>query len=149
MRAVPAGDKLAIICKYMYEKCGALLDPAMSAGFAVLSDTDKFVAAVVVSNVRYYEGKPVDCEITCASESGIAWRPHVCAAIFTYIFGQLGCVRCTSITRKNNTKSREFLEALNFELEGKVRRGYDGEKDALIYGLLREECPYFSGNVDG
>lgn len=149
MYAIPAGDKLHMLCAYIYEKTGARLNPDMSQGFAILSDTNEFIAAVVVSNVRYYDGKPIDCEISCASESGVAWRPHVCTAIFQYIFGQLGCVRCTSITRKNNTKSREFLEALNFELEGKVRKGYDGEKDALVYGLLREECRYFPGVLNG
>lgn len=149
MRAIPAGDKLGMVCEYLRQKCGARLNPAMSAGFAILNDSDEFVAAVVVSNLRYYEGRAIDCEITCATESSMAWRPHVCTAIFTYIFGQLGCARCTSITRKNNTRSRAFLEALNFCLEGNVRKGYDGEKDALVYGLLREECAYFSGVLNG
>jgi hypothetical protein len=149
MRAIPAGDKLTMLCEYMFQKTGARLDPSTTQGFAILSDQNDFVAAVLVSNVRYYEGKPIDCEVSCASESGVAWRPHVCGAVFNYIFGQLGCTRCTSITRKNNTKSRAFLEALNFQLEGNVRRGYDGEKDALVYGLLREECRYFPGVLNG
>lgn len=145
MRAVPAGDKLAMLCKYMYEKTGVVIDPAMSQGFAVLDDNNDFIAAVVVSNLRHYNGKAIDCEISCATENSMAWRPEVCRTIFGYVFGQLGVVRCTSITRKNNTKARSFLEALNFELEGNVRRGYDGEKDALIYGLLAEDCQFFQG----
>jgi RimJ/RimL family protein N-acetyltransferase len=79
----------------------------------------------------------------------MAWRPHVCRAVFEYIFGQLGCIRCTAITRKNNSKAREFLEALNFQLEGRARKGYDGERDALIYGLLAEECRFFGAGRDG
>lgn len=145
MIAVPAGDKLHMICAYMAQKTGALIDPATSQGFAVLSDTGKFVAAVTVSSLRYHNGIPIDCEISCATETSMAWRPHVCRAIFNYVFGQLGCKRCTSITKKNNTKSRAFLEALNFQLEGNVRKGYDGAKDALIYGLLAEECQFFGG----
>lgn len=145
MRAVPAGDKLAMVCQYMQQRIGVAFDPAMAQGFAVLSDDGDFVGAVLVTNVRYSDGVAVDCEISCASETSVAWQPEVCRAVFTYVFGQLGCARCTSITRKNNTKARAFLEALNFVLEGNIRKGYDGEKDALLYGLLAEECRFFGG----
>lgn len=145
MYAVPAGDKLPMICRYMYEKIGITFDPALCQGFAVLSDDGIFTGAVLISNVRIEAGRPIDCEISCASESSMAWKEGVCRAVFQYVFGQLGCVRCTSITRKNNTKARKFLEALNFQLEGNVRKGYDGEKDALIYGLLAEDCQFFGG----
>lgn len=145
MRAVPATQNLPLVCEYMRQKTGASLDPALSAGFAVLSDTGEFVGAVVISNLRHYNGKAIDCEISCATDSRVAWRPGVCRAVFGYIFNQLGCVRCTSITRKNNTKARAFLEALNFQLEGNVRKAYDGYKDALIYGLLAEECQFLGG----
>lgn len=145
MRAVPAGDKLALVCAYMADKIGVPFDPTTHQGFAVLSDDGKFVGAVLVSKVSYVGIQAVNCEISCASESSVAWKPHVCKAVFQYVFGQLGCVRCTSITRKNNTKARKFLEALNFQLEGNIRKGYDGEKDALVYGLLREECQFFGG----
>lgn len=149
MIAVPAGDKLPKICEYLAEKTGVRMDPSGCAGFAILSDSGRFVAAVVVSNLRLHNGVPIDCEISCASETGAAWRPHVCRAVFEYIFGQLGCKRCTSIVRKNNTRSRAFLEALKFQLEGNVRKGYDGEKDALIYGLLAEECEFYGVQANG
>ena len=147
MKAVPALDIPAkeLLCRYMYQKTEAMLTPASVGGFAILNDQGKFTAAVLVSNVRYYENTAIDCEISCASESPMAWRPHVCTAVFQYVFGQLGCTRCTSITRKNNTKSRAFLEALNFQLEGRIRRGYDGKNDALVYGLLAENCDFFGG----
>jgi len=145
MRAVPAGDKLPMICEYLREKTDAVFDPAQCQGFAILSDTNGFVGAVIVSNITYSNGRAVNCELSCASETAMAWRDHVFDAIFLYVFGQLKCVRCTSITRKNNTKARAFLEALNFVLEGNIRKGYDGEKDALIYGLLAEDCQFFGG----
>lgn len=146
MRAVAATQaKLPLLCQYMFEKTEALFDPAMCQGFAIMDDSDDFAAAVIVSNVRYHNGKPIDIEISCATDRKFTWTPEVCKTIFTYIFGQLGCTRCTSITKKNNSKSREFLDALNFVLEGNIRRGYDGERDALIYGLLAEDCRFFEG----
>lgn len=142
MRAVAAGDKLPMVCEYMRMKTGVEFDPAMSQGFAILADSGEFVAAVLVSNVREYNGKPIDCEMSCAAESAVAWRDEVLQVVFNYVFKQLGCVRVTAITKKSNVKSRKFLEHLNFELEGNVRKGYDGEKDALFYGLLAENCRF-------
>lgn len=146
MKAVVADrHRLELLCMYMYDKIGIRFDPAVVQGFAVMSDDNRFVAGVLVSNLRYSESKAIDCEISCATETSAAWRPEVCNAIFNYIFGQIGCVRCTSIVKKNNTRSRQFLEALNFQLEGNLRKAYDGQKDALIYGLLAEDCQYYEG----
>lgn len=141
-------QKLVLICGYMYEKIEVQFDPNQVQGFAILNDNNDFVAAVIVSNLRYSGDKVIDCEISCATETSVAWKPNVCRAIFGYIFGQLGCVRCTSIVKKNNKRSRDFLEALNFQLEGNLRKAYDGTKDALIYGLLAEECKFY-GDLDG
>ncbi len=149
MRAVVADrQRLVLICGYMYEKIGVQFDPNEVQGFAVLSDSGDFVAAVLISNLRYSDGKAIDCEMSCATESSVAWKPEVLKVVFGYVFGQLNCVRCTSIVRKNNTRSRAFLEALNFQLEGKLRRAYDGQKDALVYGLLAEECKFY-GDLNG
>lgn len=146
MRAeIAKPQQLPLLCHYLEDKIGIAFNPHEVQGFAVMSDKDEFVAGVVISNVRYTGDKAIDCEISCATESSIAWKPEVCKAIFGYIFGQIGVVRCTSIVRKNNTKSRNFLEALNFQLEGNVRKGYDGQKDALIYGLLAEDCQFYGG----
>ena len=124
MRAeVATAQQLPLLCAYMDDKIGTDFDPATVAGFAVMSDSNVFVAGVLISNVREHGGRNIDCELSCASESGVAWRPHVLKAVFGYVFGQLGCSRCTSVVRKNNPKSRKFLEALNFTLEGKIARG--------------------------
>lgn len=143
MLAVPAAEQTAMVCRYLGEKTGRSFDPGMCSAFAILNDKREFVAGVVISNFRTH-----DCEISCATETSAAWRPHIMRAVFGYIFGQLGCVRVTAITRKQNKRSRDFLKALGFELEGNVRLGYDGRKDALIYGLLASECRYF-GDLNG
>lgn len=115
--------------------------PGQYQAFAFLSDTQEFVGGAVVSNFRQGEYAN-DCEISCAAETSMAFRPHVCAAVFAYIFVQLKCGRCTAITTKKNRRTRAFLEALGFVLEGCVRRGYDGKRDALVYGLLAEDCRF-------
>lgn len=148
MRAIPAGGLTDMVAAYMTEQTGATFAPGTYSAMAIVDDNDDFVGGVVFSNFR-----GTDCEISCAAEphAGI-WRPHIMRAVFTYVFQQLGCVRCTSVTTKANQRARDFLEGLGFELEGKLRLGYDGRRDALIYGLLARDCRYLaadSGMTDG
>src|SRR5215217_4693084 len=148
MRAIPAGDLTAMVGAYLTEQTGAQFVPGMFQAMAIVDDNDDFVGGVVFSNFR-----GTDCEVSCAAEPHAAvWRPHIMRAVFTYVFNQLGCVRCTSITTKRNKRARDFLEGLGFVLEGNLRLGYDGKNDALIYGLLARECRYLaddSGIDDG
>ena len=105
MIAVPAGRFTEMVGEYLTEKTGMEARAwNVSKRCMVVDDGNNFVAGVVISNFR-----TTDCEISCASENPAAWRPHVCKAIFTYIFEQLGCVRCTSITVKGNRKARGFF----------------------------------------
>lgn len=137
MIVIPAGDKSDLVGAYVSDKTGISLTPGMYQALAVLNDNNDFVAGVVVSDYRGH-----DCQISCATETSAAWRDSVMRAVFSYIFLQLGCVRCTSLTRKSNKRARGFLEGLGFKLEGTIRLGYDGVKDALIYGYLASECKY-------
>jgi hypothetical protein len=136
MRVVPAiGDALRMVGDYMNGKTGASFREGEYQGFAFLSDSGAFSGAAVISNYRN-----TDCEVSFAVETPMAHRPHCHRAVFRYIFEQLGCVRCTCITTRNNKAARTLLEKLGFELEGNIRKGYDGRRNALIYGLLATDC---------
>jgi hypothetical protein len=135
MILVPAGDNTELVGAYVAEKTGCVFTPGMYQAFAIINDTDKFCAGIVVSEYRGH-----DCQISCATETSMAWRDDVVYAFFDYIFHQLKCVRCTAITKRTNKRLRGFVEALGFKLEGRMRLGFDGTKDALMYGLLASEC---------
>lgn len=60
--------------------------------------------------------------------------------LFKYPFDQLKVERVTATTAKSNKKARKMLEKLGFKLEGVLRKGYDGKRDAVVYGMLKEEC---------
>jgi hypothetical protein len=144
MRVVPAGQNTELVGRYVAEQCGIEFAFGMYQALAILDDNDVFVAGVVVSEWRGH-----DCQISCATETSAAWRPTVMTGVFDYVFNQLGCVRCTSITKKSNKRCRDFLTGLGFQLEGRIRLGYDGIKDALVYGLLASECRYIQGDING
>jgi len=61
-------------------------------------------------------------------------------AACNYVFKQLGLVRINARVAKKNKKARNFVERLGFKQEGCARAAYDGEQDAIIYGMLRSEC---------
>jgi RimJ/RimL family protein N-acetyltransferase len=149
MFAVTAGEKTEMVGQYLMTKVpGLILVPGMYQAFAFLNDSKDFVGGCVVTNFRPGQYGN-DCEISVAAETPMAFRPHLFKAVFQYIFVQLGCVRCTCVTTKKNRKGRAFIERSGFELEGNIRRGYDGKRDALVFGLLRENCRYLAGGLDG
>src|SRR6187399_3289054 len=137
MRAIPAGQHLELVAKYVAEKCDSNFVPGMYQAMAILDDQGQFCAGVV-----FHEYRGHDVQISCATDTSAAWRPHIMRAVFGYVFKELGCVRCTSFTTKRNKSCRGFLEGLGFQLEGRIRQGHDGVKDALVYGLLASECVY-------
>jgi RimJ/RimL family protein N-acetyltransferase len=53
--------------------------------------------------------------------------------------------RVTAVTGRKNKKARKALEVMGFVLEGNMERGLDGFENALIYGLLRENCRWIMG----
>lgn len=61
-------------------------------------------------------------------------------AIFGYPFADLGCTRVTVICSKKNKRARKMVEGLGYTLEGKVRRAMQDGADAMIYGMLKQEC---------
>lgn len=138
------GDKARLVADYVAETTGAKYDDGLYVAYAILNDDNDFCGGVILSNYR-----GTDIEVSVASETPIAWHYDVCRTVFNYIFNGAKCVRCTCITTKRNKRAREFLDALGFVLEGNLRRGYDGQRDALIYGLLAEDCRFLAGGLDG
>ena len=65
---------------------------------------------------------------------------RILGSILAYPFHQLGCTRLTTITAKNNKKARALDERLGFRYVGKLSRGWDGRRDAIVYEMLKEEC---------
>lgn len=139
MRIGEGNDEL--VAEYMTQKTGAVFVPGLYKALSLLSDSDEFLGAVMLEGCR----QGVDVQMSAAAETPIVWTPEVLYFIFHYVFVILGCARCTALTAKTNKRSRAFLEGLGFVLEGNLRRGYDGRRDALIYGLLRSECRHLGG----
>lgn len=94
---------------------------------------DELKGAVIYTNYR--DGC---CEMSCAGEPGWLNRADL-ATLFGHPFHTLECRRVTGIVHRKNKKARSLNERLGFRLEGVCRRGFK-TGDAVIYGMLREDC---------
>ena len=78
-----------------------------------------------------------DCHLTMAVDDMSCATPKVMKAIFKAIFSQAR--RITVIVPPDNERSLEQLHLLGFVYEGFIRRGFDGTRDALMFGMLPED----------
>jgi len=99
-------------------------------------DGDDLVGAVVYS---HYRG--TDIEMSCACKHQRYLSRKVLRPIFRYPFWQLQCRRVTAIVHEDNAHSLDFNLRLGFVHEGVVRKAF-GERDGVLLGMLREDCPW-------
>lgn len=66
-------------------------------------------------------------------------------AIFAYPFLQLKTRRVSAFPRASDEVTRKLVLALGFTHEGTMRHGY-ADDDAVLYGMLREECRYLESH---
>lgn len=134
-----------LVARYVSEQIGINVTRGTPfIGFAVYTEEDAFVAGVIVSNFR-----ETDCEVSMAADTANWARKGVMRIIFEYIFVTAGCIRCTCIVANTaeTKRTRRFLLGIGFVLEGNMRRAYDGQTDALIFGLLREDCRFLGVGI--
>ncbi len=105
-----------------------------SVAFGVLQD-GQMSGGIVFNNYRGFDihmSAALDCALTRQS----------LRTLCEYVFGQINVRRVTAITGKKNRKARKALRIIGFIEEGTCRHALDGVQDAVVYGLLRENCKW-------
>lgn len=121
------------VARWVGERLGiASFDPCTAIG---VCNEDGLIAGVVYNGYR-----EVNIEMTIASSSPRWCMRGILAGLFWYPFEQLGLARVTAIAERSNQPVRAFLGRLGFREEGVMRRAFRNGNDAVIYGMLREEC---------
>lgn len=83
-----------------------------------------------------------DMRVIIASENPKWCLPGVLRQLFSYPFEQAGCARITAVIRDGNERSLKLCRGLGFRREGVVRRGFNGKSNAIVLGMLKEECTW-------
>lgn len=98
---------------------------------------DKLIAGVIFHR---YTG--FDVNLTIAADTPDWAKPGVLRALADLIFNKWGCLRLTTMVGASNRRAIRLNNGLGFVCEGILRRGLDGTEDAIIFGMLKEECSW-------
>jgi hypothetical protein len=101
------------------------------SGIVMIGPRGEYTGACIFNN---YVGR--DIHFTCVSTGLLGMREARYVA--RYVFGKLGCSRCTAITRATNERAIKALVQLGFKYEGTMREFYP-DTDGAVFGLLRSE----------
>lgn len=83
-----------------------------------------------------------DARVIIVSESPSWCLPGVLAKLFHYPFEVAGCTRITAVIRDGNESSLKLCQGLGFKREGILRRAHNGRTNAVVLGMLKEECKW-------
>lgn len=83
---------------------------------------------------------PFDAHVSVFSIRPDVWTRQTVQEVFSYLFDHLGVARITCLTAKKNKRSRKTIEGLGFRHEGTLKKGLDGNRDAIVYGMTEEQC---------
>ncbi|WYK05490.1 GNAT family protein [Cereibacter sphaeroides f. sp. denitrificans] len=88
------------------------------------------------------------CSMHIASNGRRAWatRP-VLRAIFGYAFEFLGLGRVNALVSARNIAVQVMALKLGFRFCGFLPDGADDGGDGILFGMLREQCPWWEGTV--
>lgn len=103
----------------------------------------KAVAVILFNWFRIMRGGN-DCRVIIVADDPSWCLPGVLAELFRYPFEVAGCTRLTAIIRDGNTRSLRLCKGLGFRQEGVLRRGHNGRTNAIILGMLKEECKWLN-----
>ncbi len=106
--------------------------PLTTIGIAI---EDELIGGVVYNNFTKWS-----VEYHCSFIRTPKLTRRVLGVLFAYPFNQLDVERITTITAARNKRAQRINKAMGFRLEGQARRAFDGIDDAMIYGMLHEEC---------
>lgn len=118
--------------------------PYMSDGFGSCAALGVVRRGALIGGAVYHQYRPTDGDIMVSiAFDRPDWSfPSTLRTLFWFPFDQLGCQRMTAIIARENKKARAFIKGLGFTEEGTCRRAIARKHDAMVYGLLREDCRF-------
>jgi len=120
------------VAEWMGEQMGTRIIPPYTA-FGVVSAHGQLVGGVVINEIQ-----EASCEVSIVAPKRVS--RSLLRVTASYVFDTLGCNRVTARTRASTLKVRKFIEKVGFRQEGILRAFYEDGDDAVLFGMLRNEC---------
>ena len=105
------------------------------AAMGLKTDDGKLYGGLILTN---YTG--FDAELTVYVSKMYLMRIQDLKRLFHWFFDDMGLVRMTARIAPDNERSINIAKKLGFQQEGIIRKGLDGKRDVILFGLLREDC---------
>lgn len=101
------------------------------------------VTGRVVAGLSAEFKTPFDAHISVAIDEPDAITRRLLNGIFRALFTKAH--RITALCDPDNYEAEDRLKRLGFIYEGFLRLGLDGHHDALVYGMIAEDCRFLPG----
>lgn len=121
---------------------GAGLMPPETEALGVIEEDTGEIHAVIALNAFYAHY----ASMHVATNGRRRWvtRP-VLRAAFGYAFEFKGLRRLNFHVSCKNIEIQVFALKLGLRIEGTTRCGFDDGSDGVLFGMIREECPWING----
>jgi hypothetical protein len=100
--------------------------------------TDEVVAALACEFKTWF-----DVHFSAAIDQPDAITRPLLYGIFSALFAKAR--RITALVEPSDSRTESIVTRLGFVYEGFSRLGFDGDRDALIYGMLPQDCNFLPG----
>lgn len=84
-----------------------------------------------------------DVHFSCAVADRRCMSRRLLRTIFSALFSR--AVRVTALVSPDNESAVQQTRRMGFVYEGFLRKGVEGNRDALLFGMLAEDCPFLPG----
>ncbi len=95
------------------------------------------IAGVVYTDYNESDG---DLQLHIAATTPRWCTKNTIRMFLDYPFNQLDCVRVTCLCAADNLRIATFLDGIGFTREGVLRKAFGRKVDAIIFGMLKEDC---------
>ncbi len=120
------------LANWLYEREKWLIcDPYVAIGAE--NDKGQIVCVSVFNN---FTRRDIEWTVAGRMTRGM-WRVSL-----EYMFETCEARRVTMRTKASNHHCIKSMNHLGARCEGRLRRYYENDEDALVFGLLKEECKY-------
>jgi hypothetical protein len=84
-----------------------------------------------------------DVHFSCAIADPRCLSKKLLNVIFKSLFSR--AVRITALVDPGNERAIDQMRRMGFVYEGFLRMGVEGTRDALLFGMLRDDCRFLAG----
>lgn len=130
---------------FIHQRTGQPFSGAVTQAWfccTVYSPTGEVIAAALGEFKTAFE-----IHFTAAIDNPRAITRRLLRTIFETLFAR--AVRVVCLVDPENDHSGDIVRRLGFQYAGFARKGLDGIRDACIFDMLREDCPWLPGYAGG